>query len=262
MLGTPPQDKLQHLHISNACEHSWIMMIMVGSKMYKTEYDLKVIMYPAYDTPHKLCTIRGNWNIQQPRLPPNNADRPMRQFKCPLSSYPYKDNWGFCTQAWPVMNIQWTVNYELWLIGSFSTKRENLSLQKDIKICHYISFVLLLNPSLTSKFLSYALAVHDIQYNMFYSQLKCTMFENSVNCVTGQSAPFFIYRVFLHWLLCKIRKWGMSLTLVQYSLCSFWQMFVMVITFTYSSHASLSKIWCNFVLSGGITTDYITNHIK
>ena len=29
MLGTPPQDKLhKHLHISNACEHSWIMMII------------------------------------------------------------------------------------------------------------------------------------------------------------------------------------------------------------------------------------------
>ena len=36
------------------------MMIMVGSKMYKTEYDLKAIMYPAYDTPYKLCNIRGN----------------------------------------------------------------------------------------------------------------------------------------------------------------------------------------------------------
>ena len=86
MLGTPPQDKLhKHLHIPNACERSWIMMIMVGSKMYKTEYDLKVIIYPAYDKPHKLCNIRGNWNIQQPRLPPNNAGRPMRQFKCPLT---------------------------------------------------------------------------------------------------------------------------------------------------------------------------------
>ena len=61
MLGTPPQDKLhEHLHISNACEHSRILMIIVGSKMYKTEYDLKAIMYPAYDTPHKLCNIRGN----------------------------------------------------------------------------------------------------------------------------------------------------------------------------------------------------------
>ena len=52
MLGTPPKDKLhKHLHIFNACEHSWIM---VGSKMSKTEYDLKAIMYPVYDTPHKL----------------------------------------------------------------------------------------------------------------------------------------------------------------------------------------------------------------
>ena len=61
MLGTLPQDKLhKHLHIINACEHSWIMMIMVGNKMSKTEYDLKAIMYPAYDTPHKLSNIRGN----------------------------------------------------------------------------------------------------------------------------------------------------------------------------------------------------------
>ena len=30
-------------------------MIMVDSKMSKTEYDLKAMMYPAYDTPHKLC---------------------------------------------------------------------------------------------------------------------------------------------------------------------------------------------------------------
>ena len=60
MLGTPPQDKLhKHLHIPDACEHFWIMMIMVGSKMYKTEYDLKAQMYPGYDTPHKLCNIRG-----------------------------------------------------------------------------------------------------------------------------------------------------------------------------------------------------------
>ena len=61
MLGTPPQEKLhKHLHISNACEHSWIMMIMVGSKMSKAKYDLnKAIMYPVYDTPHKPCIIRG-----------------------------------------------------------------------------------------------------------------------------------------------------------------------------------------------------------
>ena len=32
---------LKHLHIFNACEHSYIVMIMVGSQMSKTEYDLK-----------------------------------------------------------------------------------------------------------------------------------------------------------------------------------------------------------------------------
>ena len=57
------------------------MMIMVGSKMSKAEYDPRAIMYPAYDTPHKLCNIRGNRNIQQPRLPPNNAGRPMGQLR-------------------------------------------------------------------------------------------------------------------------------------------------------------------------------------
>ena len=59
MLDTPTQDKLhKHLQIFNACEHSCIMMIMVGSKMSKIEYDLKTMMYPAYDTPQKLCNIR------------------------------------------------------------------------------------------------------------------------------------------------------------------------------------------------------------
>ena len=67
--GTPPQEKLyRHLHVLNACEQSCIMMIMGGSKMFKTEYDLKAIMYPAYDTPHQLCNIRGNENIQHPRM--------------------------------------------------------------------------------------------------------------------------------------------------------------------------------------------------
>ena len=28
--------------------------------MSKTEYDLKAMMYPAYDTPHELCNKRGN----------------------------------------------------------------------------------------------------------------------------------------------------------------------------------------------------------
>ena len=36
------------------------MMIMEDSKMPKTEYDLKAIMYSAYDTPHKLCNIIEN----------------------------------------------------------------------------------------------------------------------------------------------------------------------------------------------------------
>ena len=36
------------------------MMIMEGSKMSKTEYDLKAIMYSAYDTLHKLCNLSEN----------------------------------------------------------------------------------------------------------------------------------------------------------------------------------------------------------
>ena len=56
-----------------------------GGKMSKTEYDLKAIMYSAYDTPHKLYDISGNLTIQQPRVPPNNAGRPIRQSKSPLA---------------------------------------------------------------------------------------------------------------------------------------------------------------------------------
>ena len=49
MLDTPPKDKLyRHLHVLNACEQSCIMMITGGSKMSKTVYDFKAIMYPAY----------------------------------------------------------------------------------------------------------------------------------------------------------------------------------------------------------------------
>ena len=44
MLDTPPQDKLyRRLHVFNVREHSCIMMIMGGSKMSKTEYDLKAL---------------------------------------------------------------------------------------------------------------------------------------------------------------------------------------------------------------------------
>ena len=42
-------------------------------------------MYPAHDIPQKLRNIRGDYNIQQPRLPPNNVGRPVRQFKCSLA---------------------------------------------------------------------------------------------------------------------------------------------------------------------------------
>ena len=58
MIDTPPQDKLyKHSHVVNVCEQSCIMKIMEDSKKSKTEY-LKIIMYPANDTPHKLCNIR------------------------------------------------------------------------------------------------------------------------------------------------------------------------------------------------------------
>ena len=57
MLNTPPQDKLhKHWHISNTCERSCIMTMMVGNKMSKTEYALKSVTYPAYDTPINCAT--------------------------------------------------------------------------------------------------------------------------------------------------------------------------------------------------------------
>ena len=36
------------------------MMVMEGSKMSRPEYDLKAIMFSAYDTPIKLYNMRGN----------------------------------------------------------------------------------------------------------------------------------------------------------------------------------------------------------
>ena len=70
MLDTPPQDKLyKYLH---AWVKSCIMMTMGGSKMCKTEYDLKAIMYPVYDT----ATITTQWcrqthaSVQMPPPPP------------------------------------------------------------------------------------------------------------------------------------------------------------------------------------------------
>ena len=59
--------------------------------MSKTEYDLKAIMYSAYDKPHKLCNISGNYTIRQPRLLPNNVGRPMGQFKCPLAWFKWRN---------------------------------------------------------------------------------------------------------------------------------------------------------------------------
>ena len=53
--------------------------------MSKTEYDLKAICMLPMTYPKKLCNTRGDYNIQQPRLPPNNAGRPVRQFKCLLA---------------------------------------------------------------------------------------------------------------------------------------------------------------------------------
>ena len=37
------------------------MMIMEGSKMSQTEYNLKVIMYSAYDTSYKLYNISSSY---------------------------------------------------------------------------------------------------------------------------------------------------------------------------------------------------------
>ena len=65
MLDTPPQDKLyRRLQVFNACEHSCIMMIMGGSKMSNTEYDLKAICILPMTYP-KNCAIYkgGDYNI-------------------------------------------------------------------------------------------------------------------------------------------------------------------------------------------------------
>ena len=44
------------------------MMIIEGSKMSKTEYDHKAIMYSAYDVPHKLCNISGKLDHQATQI--------------------------------------------------------------------------------------------------------------------------------------------------------------------------------------------------
>ena len=86
MLDLPPQAKLyRRLQIFNDCEHSCIMMIMGGSKMSKTEYDLKAICILPTTYPKNCAILGGDYNIQQPRLPPINAGRSVRQFKGPLA---------------------------------------------------------------------------------------------------------------------------------------------------------------------------------
>ena len=83
MLDTPRQDKLYRLlQVFNACEHFWIMLIMGGSKCLKQNTTLRPYVSCPWHTP-KLCNIRGGgvlYNIQRPRLPPNNAGRPVRHF--------------------------------------------------------------------------------------------------------------------------------------------------------------------------------------
>ena len=58
------------------------MMVMEGSKMSKTEYDLKAICILPMTHPIN-CTI-------QPTLPTNNEGRPMHQFKCPLAWFKWR----------------------------------------------------------------------------------------------------------------------------------------------------------------------------
>ena len=45
------------------------MMIMEGSKMFKTEYDLKAILYSTYNTPHKVHNI-NLWKLVEIRVTP------------------------------------------------------------------------------------------------------------------------------------------------------------------------------------------------
>ena len=44
------------------------MTIMRGSSMPEAEHDLKDIIYPAFDTHDRLCTIKGN-KIQRTQNP-------------------------------------------------------------------------------------------------------------------------------------------------------------------------------------------------
>ena len=66
MLDTPRQGKLYRLlQVFNACEHSWIMMIMGGSKCLKQNTTLRPYVSCPWHTP-KLCNIRGGGIVQYP----------------------------------------------------------------------------------------------------------------------------------------------------------------------------------------------------
>ena len=141
MLDTPPEDKLyKHLHVSNACEQFCVTMIMGGSKMSKTKYDLKAIIYPAYDTTYKLChyidVIMTTMASQITSLTVvystvySDADQRKRQISTSLASVwgIHRDRWiprtkgqlrGKCfhlmTSSWQY-TLQYTHNHD-WLIS-------------------------------------------------------------------------------------------------------------------------------------------------
>ena len=70
MLDTHPQDKLyRRSQVLNACEHSCIMMmIMGGSKMSETEYDLKALCILPMTYPQNCVCVCGGITI------PNHLD--------------------------------------------------------------------------------------------------------------------------------------------------------------------------------------------
>ena len=103
------------------------MMIMGGNKCLKQNTTLRPkCILP--ETPHKLCNIRENYIIQHPRLPPNNAGRPMCRFKCLITWLKWRAGsppvW-FCflvtgKPAW-VMHKPWLRDFVLTERGNTST---------------------------------------------------------------------------------------------------------------------------------------------
>ena len=99
-----------------------------------------------------------------------------------------------------------------------------------------------------------------MQHKRFYRHFKCVLIEVSVNCIDyGQISPVLSYTAYFYIdYLAKSEN-------VAYP--EPWSSIHNVhvgfdVTFTYFFHVSLSKIWYNFVLSGGNATDCMTNHIK